>query len=353
MASEAEVAAMRRAIQLALKPVISPRPNPRVGAVVLDASGRRIGQGFHRGPGTPHAEVVALAAAGAAAAGGTVVVSLEPCKHLGRTGPCVSALLAAGVRRVVYAQRDPNPLAAGGGAALAAAGVDVEGEVLADEAAAANPAWTFAMLHRRPFVTWKFAATLDGRSAAADGSSQWITGPEARRDVAQRRAECDVVLVGTGTALADDPRLTVRDEDDLPAPRERQPLRVVMGYRVLPDDAALLDEAAPTLLLRTHDPVQALEQLFAGHERRHVWLEGGPTLAANFVRAGVVDEVVAYVAPAILGAGRSAVGDFGITRIADIVRLRLESVARVGDDVRLTMRRDLDSQVSTNQEGQA
>jgi diaminohydroxyphosphoribosylaminopyrimidine deaminase/5-amino-6-(5-phosphoribosylamino)uracil reductase len=337
MATDTEVAAMRRAISLAADPANPTGPNPRVGAVLLDPEGRIVGEGSHRGRGMPHAEIAALRSLPAdAARGATAVVSLEPCDHTGRTGPCSTALIDAGIGRVVFAQADLTPAAAGGADRLRAAGIEVEGGLLADEAAALNPAWTFAQENGRPFVTWKFAATLDGRSAAADGTSRWVSGPESRLDTHRERALCDVVLVGTGTVLVDNPRLTVRDADDVPLPPEAQPARAVMGLRDVPSTAAVLDDAAETLLLRTREPADALAELFKlGHQ--HVWLEGGPTLAAAFVRGGVVDRVIAYVAPMLLGAGRSAVGDLGIATISDALRLRVVDVARVGDDVRLTM----------------
>ncbi len=339
--SPAEQAAMRRALALAASPGVPHGPNPRVGCVLLAPDGSEVAEGFHRGSGTPHAEVDALSAAGDDARGATAVVTLEPCHHTSpRSGPCSEALLAAGVRRVVFAQADTNPVARGGGEALAAAGVEVEGGVLADEARALNRAWTFAVEHGRPFVTWKFATTLDGRSAAADGTSRWVSSPAARRDTHRLRAECDVMLVGTGTVAVDDPALTVRDEVDLPV--VRQPLRVVMGERDLPATKRVFDDVAETLHLRTRDPHEALATLFA-RDRQHVFLEGGPTLAAAFLAAGLVDEVVAYVAPMLLGAGRSAVGDLGLTTIADALHLHLDDVHVLqghGEDtnVRLTLR---------------
>src|SRR6188472_776646 len=207
----AEQRAMRRALELARTPGVPLGPNPRVGCVLLDAQGVEIAEGYHRGAGSPHAEAAALAEAGEDARGATAVVTLEPCNHVGRTGPCAEAMVEAGVARVVFAQPDPNPVAAGGESTLRAAGVEVVFGLMEREARAVNRAWTFGMEHHRPFVTWKLATTLDGRSAAADGSSRWITGPTARTDVHQLRAECDTVLVGTGTARADDPQLTVRD----------------------------------------------------------------------------------------------------------------------------------------------
>lgn len=332
-----ERAAMLRALELAATPGVPLAPNPRVGCVLLDAEGAMIAEGHHRGAGTPHAEVDALTRAGERARGATAVVTLEPCNHTGRTGPCAQALLAAGVARVVYAQADPNPAAAGGAATLRAAGVEVEGGLLAEESADLNRAWTFAVTHGRPFVTWKFAASLDGRSAAADGTSRWITSAAARRDTHRLRSLCDVMLVGTGTVLADDPQLTVRDADDRPLPVAEQPLRAVMGLRDIPPSSRVLDDAAPSLLLRTRDPREALEQLHA-REHRHVFLEGGPRLAAAFVAAGLVDEIVAYVAPVLLGAGPAAVADLGITGIAEALRPEVVDIAVLDPDVRFTLR---------------
>lgn len=331
----AEQAAMRRALTLASTPGVPLGPNPRVGCVLLDADGVKIAEGFHRGAGAPHAEVAALTEAGDAARGATAVVTLEPCNHTGRTGPCVEALTAAGVLRVVFAQRDPNPVAAGGAEALRAAGIAVEAGVMEPVARGINKAWTFAVEHERPFVTWKFAATLDGRSAASDGTSRWISGSEARRDTHILRAECDVLLVGTGTVLIDDPQLNVRDELDQPRPH--QPLRAVMGQRDVPADRRIFAGPGEARHLETRDPADALQQLYADG-RRHVWLEGGPTLAAAFLTAGLVDEVVAYIAPTFLGAGASAVGDLGITTINEQLRWNLKRAAVIGTGADATVR---------------
>ena len=332
MATQTEVTAMRRALDLARQPGVPLGPNPRVGCVLLDDEGRTVATGHHRGAGMPHAEADALAQAAERARGSTAVVTLEPCNHTGRTGPCAQALVEAGVSRVVFAQPDENPAAQGGAAALRASGVDVEGGVLADEAAEVNPEWSFAVWHRRPFVTWKFAATLDGRSAAADGTSQWITSIAARRDVHRMRAECDAIVVGTGTVLADDPRLTARDPDG--SLLVVQPLRVVVGRSEIPADARVLGSEAETVLLHTHDPHAVVEDLYA-RGRHRVWLEGGPTLAGAFLRAGLVDRVVAYVAPLLLGAGRHALDDAGISTLAEAVRLDVSEVTRIGSDLRL------------------
>ncbi|MBR7742150.1 bifunctional diaminohydroxyphosphoribosylaminopyrimidine deaminase/5-amino-6-(5-phosphoribosylamino)uracil reductase RibD [Phycicoccus sp. BSK3Z-2] len=321
---------MRRALDAArLGPEAD--PNPRVGCVVTDASGVVVGVGHHRGAGTPHAEVDALRAAGAAARGGTAHVTLEPCDHTGRTGPCTEALLDAGVAAVRYAVADPGP-GAGGALRLRDAGVDVGPGPLEEEAAELNRTWLAAVRTGRPFVTWKCATTLDGRSAAADGSSRWVTGPRARADVHALRARVGAVLVGSGTALADDPALTVRDADGRVA--GRQPLRVVLGTRALPTGSRLLDDAAETLHLAHRDPHAALAAV-RGRGVHHVLLEGGPTLAAAFLDAGLVDEVVAYVAPALLGAGAGVVGDLGIVRIDDALRLDTTDVAVLDGDVRI------------------
>lgn len=335
MADVVEREAMLRAIALAGSVDIPDGPNPRVGCVIVDAEGRMVSEGVHRGAGTAHAEVDALARAGAAAQGATAIVTLEPCNHTGRTGPCSEALIAAGIARVVYAQADPHAIAAGGADRLRSAGIDVEGGLLAQEAAALNEAWSHAVTMGRPFVTWKVAATLDGRVAAADGTSRWITGDAARAEVHLWRRRCDAIAVGTGTALADDPQLTARDAKG--ALVDHQPLRVVVGLSDIPASARVLDASAPSLHLRTRDPAEVVSAL-AEREVRHVLLEGGPRLAAAFLGAGLVDEVVWYVAPVLLGAGSAAVADWGITTLGDGVRLRDVRVEQVGEDARISGR---------------
>lgn len=336
----AERTAMLRALQIAATPGVPLGPNPRVGCVLLDDAGTEVAEGFHRGAGHPHAEVEALRGAGDAARGTTAVVTLEPCNHTGRTGPCAQALIAAGVRRVVFAQSDTNPVASGGADTLRSAGIEVGGGLLADRARALNRAWTFAVEHGRPFVTWKCATTLDGRSAAADGSSRWVSSRAARLDTHRLRGLCDTMLVGTNTVEVDDPELTVRDELD--EPLGLQPLRAVMGLRDLEPGRRVLNDRADTVHLRTRDPHEALATLFA-RDCQHVFLEGGPTLAAAFLRAELVDEVVTYVAPMLLGAGRHAVADLGIGTIADALHLQVDDVAVIGTgaetNVRLTMTR--------------
>lgn len=327
-----DTAFMRDALSLAAHGPQADR-NPRVGCVLVARDGAVVGRGWHRGAGTAHAEVDALRQAGERARGATAYVTLEPCNHTGRTGPCTLALEQAGVTRVVLAQRDPNRAAAGGAQWLRQRGVVVEEGLLADEAAALNRTWTQLVTTGRPFVTWKLAGTLDGRSAAADGTSRWISGEASRRDVHDQRARCGAILVGTGTALADDPALTARRPDG--SRHDRQPVRVVMGLRDLPAGAAVLDDSAPTWQLRTHDPHVVLGEL-ARAGVHHLWLEGGPTVAAAFLTAGLVDEVVAYLAPVLLGSGRAAVADLGVTTIADAFRLDTTDVTQIGTDVRIT-----------------
>jgi diaminohydroxyphosphoribosylaminopyrimidine deaminase/5-amino-6-(5-phosphoribosylamino)uracil reductase len=332
---------MQRALTLAASGPVG--VNPRVGCVVLDAEGRLAGEGRHEGAGTPHAEVAALSCAGLRARGGTAVVTLEPCDHTGRTGPCSQALLDAGVSRVVFGRADDVAPAAGGATRLAGAGVEtflIGDDELRRRCDALVTDWALARRLGRPVVTWKLASTLDGRVAALDGTSRWITSEAARADVHRLRAQNDTVLIGTGTALVDDPALTVRSPDGECV--VRQPLRAVMGLRALPPGSQLaraLDDpatAGTVLLLDTREPKDALQHLWdAG--RRQVLLEGGPTRAAAFLRAGLVDRVVAYLAPALLGAGAGAVADLGIGTIDDAARLRLDDVTQVGSDVRLTL----------------
>ncbi len=326
---------MARALDLGRSVLGRTSPNPPVGAVVIDADGMIAGEGATQPPGGPHAEIVALRAAGVRSRGATLVTTLEPCSHTGRTGPCTDALIAAGVAEVSYAVTDPTPEAAGGGRVLTAAGIDVHPGLYADLAAAgALRGWLFAVEHGRPHVTWKYAATLDGRVAAADGSSRWITGDAARVDVHRLRGESDAVLVGSGTVLADDPHLTVRGEDGELA--DHQPLRVVVDRRGrTPSTARIHDERAETLLLDSADPGHALKVLY-DRGIRSVLLEGGPTLAGAFVRAGLVDQVVGYLAPALLGDGPAALGAAGMSTIADALRLRVDDLTVLGGDVRIT-----------------
>ncbi|MBE9373449.1 bifunctional diaminohydroxyphosphoribosylaminopyrimidine deaminase/5-amino-6-(5-phosphoribosylamino)uracil reductase RibD [Saccharopolyspora sp. HNM0983] len=330
----AEETAMRTALAAAEEVVGTTSPNPPVGCVVLDAGGAVVGTGATQPPGGPHAEVVALCAAGERAAGGTAVVTLEPCGHTGRTPPCSDALRAAGIARVVYAVSDRNPAAAGGARQLSDAGVQVRGGVLADEVAAGPlRSWLHAARTGRPHVTWKYAASLDGRSAAEDGTSRWISSAESRAEVHRVRARADAVVAGTGTVLADDPRLTARTPDGGLA--AHQPLRVVVGDRAVPSGAQVFDDAAPTVRIPGHDPAAVLAEL-AERGVVEVLLEGGPTLAGAFAAAGCIDRVLAYVAPVLLGSGTAALGYAGVGSISQAWRLHVEETTMCGPDVRIS-----------------
>ena len=336
-ASRAELNAMQRARELGASVLGTTSPNPAVGAVVLAADGTPVGEGATAPPGGRHAEVAALAEAGDRARGGTAVVTLEPCAHTGRTGPCADALLAAGVARVVVAVPEPTELAGGGADWLRAAGVEVEvGVEQAEAEAGALAGWLTGVREHRPFVIWKVAATLDGRVAAADGTSRWITGERARAAVHRLRAGCDAVVVGSGTVLTDDPQLTVRDAEGRNV--VRQPLRVVVDRQArLPEGARVLDDAAPTFVSRAPTPAALLAELYDRDVRR-VLLEGGPTLAAAFLRDGLVDEAVVHLAPSLLGAGPSLVGDLGIDTITGALSLAVTDVTRLGGDVEIRLR---------------
>jgi diaminohydroxyphosphoribosylaminopyrimidine deaminase/5-amino-6-(5-phosphoribosylamino)uracil reductase len=332
------------------------RPNHGQPPVVTDPRAR-----FHQGAGEPHAEVLALRAAGAAARGATLYVSLEPCDHYGRTPPCTAAIIDAGIVRVVAAIRDPNPVVNGRGFdALRAAGIEVREGVHADEAERLNEAFVKHVRTGVPFVTWKTAASLDGKVAARDGSSRWITGKVARADVHRLRAAADAILVGSGTALADDPSLTVRD----PAYGGRPPLRVLVdGRGRVPATGDLFDDAAPTLVATTEDaPRERREEwraagadvvVFepeAGHvplgrlvsdlgkrDVQGALLEGGPTLAWAAVEEGAVDKVVVYLAPKLIGGedAPGALGGRGFAPIAGALGLRIHSFDRVGEDLKV------------------
>src|SRR6267154_2291743 len=326
-------AAMRLALDLSDRVKGSTYPNPPVGAVILDRVGEIAGVGATEPPGGPHAEVVALRRAGERAAGGTAVVTLEPCNHYGRTPPCVDALVASGVSRVAYAVADPNPQAAGGAPRLAESGIKVEAGVSADFVAGGPlREWLHKQRTGLPHVTWKFATSVDGRSAAADGSSQWITSEAARADVHRRRATADAIVVGTGTVLADDPTLTARLADGSLA--DRQPLRVVVGMRDIHSEAKVLNDDSRTMVIRTHEPAEVLQAL---SDRTDVLLEGGPTLAGAFLRAGAIDRILAYVAPILLGGPIAAVDDVGVLSIANAQRWQFDGIEPIGPDLLLSL----------------
>lgn len=336
--SAAEAAAMDAALAAALQ---GPRgANPLVGAVVIAPDGTHLVTGYHRGAGSAHAEADAIdqaKAAGHDLRGTTMVVTLEPCNHCGRTGPCAQAIIEAGVADVVYAIDDPHDPAAGGAATLRAAGVRVRSGLGAEAALELNRRWFDAVAGRRPFVTLHIAQTLDSRIAASDGTSQWISSPESLADNHALRGRIDAILVGTQTVLVDNPRLTARNTDGAPA--GRQPLRVVMGYRGIPEGAAINGDDGKVLHLPTRDPREALDELFTAGVR-HLMVEGGSRILSAFLAAGLVDELIVYLAPTLLGSGTPALEDLGITTLADSQRWEWDAasggaVQQLGRDLRL------------------
>ena len=324
----AERNAMDRALHLAAR---GPRgANPQVGAVILSPDGTVLAEGWHHGAGTPHAEVDALSKlAPGEARGATAVVTLEPCNHTGRTGPCAVALIEAGIARVVYALDDPGAVSGGGAERLRSAGVDVEAGEQADAAHTLIAGWLTAQRLGRPQITVKWAQSLDGRAAADDGSSQWITGPAARADVHRRRAEADAIAVGTGTVLADDPALTARDGDAL---LPHQPIPVVIGSRPTPADAAVHRHPHSPLFFDTHDLHTVVADLHA-RGVQNLFVEGGPTLASAFIQAGLADRLLVYIAPVLLGGGRLALTDIGVASIGEARRLTIDEWVPLGSDL--------------------
>lgn len=330
---ETLVSAMRRALALASRgPAVG--DNPQVGCVLLDAAGTVVAEGWHRGAGTAHAEVDALAQVDSAASL-TAVVTLEPCNHTGRTGPCAQALIDAGVARVVYALDDPNPVAGGGADRLRAAGIAVDGGVLAGEAEELLRPWLTSVRLGRPFVTVKWASSLDGRAAAADGTSQWITGTAARQRVHEQRAAHDAIAVGTGTVLADDPTLTARGDGGELLPH--QPIPVVFGTTPVPADARLREHPAGLIELGHRDLDAGLAHL-AERGIRRLYVEGGPTLASAFLRAGLADEVLVYLAPLLIGGPKVALDELGVSTMSEVHRLRIHRVESLGDDLLVVAR---------------
>jgi diaminohydroxyphosphoribosylaminopyrimidine deaminase/5-amino-6-(5-phosphoribosylamino)uracil reductase len=304
--------AMQRAISLSLKGLGRTSPNPIVGAVIINSDGQIIAEGFHDRMSSPeHAEVVALKMAGANSTGATMVVTLEPCNHTGATGPCSKAIADAGISKVVFAVIDPNKKAAGGAQALRDLGVQVESGVLESESAYANRAWLTKIEKSRPFFTWKVATTLDGKIAALDGSSKWISNEKSRNDVQLLRRQADAILVGTNTVLTDDPHLIPRG--DFPG-FTGNPLRVVCGEQELPTTSKIFDSAATTLQVKSKDLGILIAELNKTGVN-HVLVEAGPTLATAMLNQGLMDELVMYQAPSLLGQGKSFVADFGANSI--------------------------------------
>lgn len=351
-------AMMARALRLAERGAFTTRPNPMVGCVLAHGE-EVVGEGWHQRKGGPHAETFALQAAGERARGATAYVTLEPCAHDGSTGPCADALLAAGVARVVAAMRDPFPQVDGAGFdRLRAAGVVVDSGLMEAQARELNRGFLSRMVRGRPWLRVKLGVSLDGRTALASGESKWITGPQAREDAHRWRARCGALMAGAGTVLADDPHLTVRLDDGAEVV---PPLRVVLdpGLATVARGNARLGEA-PTLYVHSPEvkpprgfafdraavPVQrgmfdlaAVMRLLADRQVNEVQLETGATLAGGFLNAGLVDEILLYVAPTLLGSdARPMFAGLHFDRLSERLQLQMVDVRAVGDDLRLLLR---------------
>jgi diaminohydroxyphosphoribosylaminopyrimidine deaminase/5-amino-6-(5-phosphoribosylamino)uracil reductase len=294
--------AMQRAIALSEKGLGKTAPNPIVGAVIIDTAGKIISEGFHdRMQSENHAEVIAIKAAGDQTQGATIVVTLEPCNHIGKTGPCTQAIIESGISTVVFAVSDPNAIASGGADKLHAAGIKVVEGVLKEEAALSNRAWLMKIKKSRPFFTWKVAATLDGKVAATDGTSKWISNTTSRADVQILRRQSDAILVGTNTVITDNPHLIPRGDF---AGYSRNPIRIICGEQELPSDSLVFDDAAQTEVVKSKNLdllVEKLNELGVNQ----VFVEAGPTLASAMLDHCLMDELVMYQAPSLLGSGKS------------------------------------------------
>jgi diaminohydroxyphosphoribosylaminopyrimidine deaminase/5-amino-6-(5-phosphoribosylamino)uracil reductase len=365
MSDAQDHAFMARAVALARRAIASAAPNPAVGCVIVHA-GHVVGEGFTQRPGGNHAEIEALNDAGDRAAGSTVYVSLEPCAHTGRTGPCAAALIAAGVARVVFAIQDPNPEVAGRGRnMLVEAGIQTEAPLLAAAAEAVNRGYFTRHRLKRPWIRCKMAASLDGRTALGNGQSQWITGPAARQDVHRWRARSSAVMTGIGTVLADDPMLSARwsgaDIDVV------QPARIIVDSNLrTPPDARTLSQGGQAVIFAgaakdaaadryralvaagarietvaadPHCDLKAVTARLAELEVNDVWLESGPGLAGAMLTAGLIDELILYLAPCLLGT--DARGLFALAPLAtldDRIRLKIDDLRKIGDDLRIIAR---------------
>jgi diaminohydroxyphosphoribosylaminopyrimidine deaminase/5-amino-6-(5-phosphoribosylamino)uracil reductase len=301
-------------------------PNPNVSAAIYGADGSLIADGFHdRTMSVDHAEVVALKKAGAAARGATMVVSLEPCAHTGRTPPCVQAIIDAGISTVIYAVADPNPIAAGGAEKLIDAGIAVEYRE-SKELSYVQRAWLHKEKTGRPLMLWKVATTLDSKVAASDGTSQWITGPESREDVQELRAQSDAILIGTNTALVDNPHL-------IPRGHTARPVRIISGEQEVPATNRVFDSEARTISVKSKS-IPELMKVLRDEGFSQVLVEAGPTLGSALMASGNIDELIIYQAPKMLGAGKEFVSHLGISTLADHLELELLSVQAFGSDIK-------------------
>lgn len=319
---------MSRALDLALLGLGRTGTNPIVGAVLV-RDDVVIGEGHHEVLGGPHAEIVALRQAGDLARGSSLFVTLEPCAHFGRTPPCVDAIIETGVKEVFVAALDPNLVASGGISRLESAGINVHVGALQERALWENRAWRHWIANKRPYVIWKVAASIDGRVAAADGSSKWISGEESRRDVHSIRGASHAIITGTGTVLRDDPELSVRDGSN------RTPLRIVVGDRNIPSEAKVFTGPQETILVKDRSPEHLIEELNA-RDVVQAMLECGPRMAARWVEDNAIDELVVYTAPILLGGGPALFSDLRVASISEKRQLHLHDVVRFGSDFRAT-----------------
>ena len=323
--------AMQRAIALSEKGLGKCAPNPIVGAVILDASGKIVSEGFHdRMTSKDHAEVVAIKSAGDLAKGATMVVTLEPCNHTGSTGPCTQAIVDSGISTVVFAVKDPNVVAAGGADALRAAGIKVVDGVMAKEASYANRAWLTKIEKSRPYFVWKVATTLDAKIAASDGTSKWISNEVSRNDVQRLRRESDAILVGTNTVIVDNPHLIPRGDF---SGYSSNPIRIIFGEGNVPADSKVFDSAAETVQVKSRDLSELVSKL-NGLDINQVFVEAGTTLASAMVAGGLMDELVIYQAPALLGSGKSFFADESKSTIEDQMRLEHISTEVLAGDIK-------------------
>ena len=320
-------AAMARAIECAGFGLGKTFPNPIVGAVITTATGEFISEGFHQGG--DHAEVRAIKAAKEIPAGSIIYVSLEPCNHHGKTPPCVDAIINSGIKKVVYAVGDPNPIAAGGAQRMRDAGIEVESGVCETEARLENRAWLTKMELGRPRITWKIASTMDGKVAAADGSSKWITGEIARADVAKIRAQSDGIVTSTATVIADDPLLTSKGIG-------KNPVRIVMGLTDIASDSKILGSEAETIQIKSHD-FNELISLSNDRGFNQVLIESGPTFGTALLRADLVDEIILFQAPTFFGSGTPSVADLGITNVVGRLDFEIIDVEILGADLKITL----------------
>ena len=320
-------AAMARAIDCARLGLGKTFPNPIVGAVITSATGEIVSEGFHQGG--DHAEVIAINTAKEIPAGAILYVSLEPCSHHGKTPPCVDAIINSGIKKVVYAVNDPNPAAAGGADRLRAAGIEVESGIGEVQARLENRAWLTKMELGRPRITWKIASTMDGKVAASDGSSKWITGELARTDVAHMRSQFDAIITSTATVIADDPLMTSKGFG-------KNPVRIVMGRTEINAGAQIMDSSAETIFIKS----QNLKDLIAlANERgfNQVLIESGPTFGTALLREDLIDEIVLFQAPTLFGSGKPAIGDLGITHISGRLDFEISDVEMIGSDLKITL----------------